>query len=117
MNDSLTSFLFGRLLTEALPLLVYLTGIVLALVWMARHPLPATFCLAGCAVLLLTTVAVILFQYSLLGQRLEDGMTNERYASNSAYLGYGSAGGRALGVGLLVAAALAGRSGRRPTRD
>ena len=117
MNDSLSSFLFSRLLMEALPLLVSVTGIVLALVWMARHPLPATFCLAGCAILSLTTVAAILFQYSLLSRRFENGMSNEQYASASAYLGYGAAIGRAAGVGLLVVAALAGRGGRRLRRD
>ena len=60
-SSALTPFM-AMLLGQSPTLLVYLVGIVIAVVRMPRHPRPATFVLIGCVLLLAASIVSSLAQ-------------------------------------------------------
>ena len=106
--DNASSILLSRLTHEALPLLVCLTGGILALVWLGRKPLRAALCLSGRAVLFLTTLSSALLHASFEGRMIAGDLDRSQFIQRLQAIWYLSIGGRSLGVGLLIAASLVG---------
>jgi len=94
-SSSLTPLMFQ------LPyLLVYVIGIVVALVYISKHPVPATCVLLGCGLNLLLNLVTLAMQYShSMGAA---GMTFPIYAITNVL--------RAAGLAMVIAAAFVGRS-------
>ena len=99
------SFLTRQLPYLAPALVVYLTGVVLALVYLRRHAAPAVLVLIASVLLIVVSLAVPLLQ----GYLLEQGM------GWMMWVAIGGSVLRSVGFGLLLAAAFIGR--RRLSAD
>ena len=106
------SILTSRLLAESPLLLAAVVGIILAAVMLRHSALLCT--IFGCAILLLGTVTVAVIQSALFESRISGELPVERFANYSNLLGIGTGLLRAVAFGLVLAAALIGRS--RPRR-
>ena len=100
---------FSQLLTMSPILLVYLAGIVLALVNWQHHPSPARFVLFASLLLLVVSVGqAFVFQY-LVFERVERGWTVAQSGVALAAMGTITSLLHAGGLCLLLAAAFVGR--------
>lgn len=106
MNSATTPFV-GILLGGMPLLLVYLVGIILALVWWARWPQVCAIVLAGCLVLLLTGIVHPLLQAQMITSQSSAGVAS--VGQRLAMLAMIATVFRAIGFGLLIWAAFAGR--------
>ena len=105
----LTTQTLQQILTLAPVLLVYLAGIVLALVHWQRYPSPARFALFASAALLVVSVAQALVYHYLLMERIERGWTAAQAGVLLAAAGFIFSLLHAAGLGLLLAGVFAGR--------
>lgn len=111
MSDIITQFLM-QLLGQTPMLLVYLFGMVIALVFWRRCPSTAVLVLLGSGLLLLASVAgTFAFQYII--QSWHDwGWRSEKMGTVLTTLGLVNSLMGALGFALLLAAAFVGRRGQ-----
>ena len=108
MNSPGTSVLLSRLLSESPLLLVAVIGIILAAVILRRA---ALFCsLFGCILLLVGTLVGALIQSSLVESQTDRRTPREDLAAYYNILGIGTGLVRAVSFGLILTAALLGRS-------
>jgi hypothetical protein len=104
--NSATPFL--SILLGGIPLLlVYLVGIILALVWWSRWPQVCAIVLAGCLVLLLTGIVHPLLQAQMIANRGSGSAAS--IGQSLAMISMIATVFRAVGFGLLIWAAFAGR--------
>jgi len=101
--------MLNQLLTQAPVLLVYFIGLILCAVWWRRAPTAAMLALAGCGLLLLTTIGFAWLQNQMIQSRMSSGTTAAAYAQSLMWVSVGGAIFRAAGFGLLLAAVFAGR--------
>jgi hypothetical protein len=111
MNPA-ASFLLQQLAYASPALLVYLAGVVLAIVFIRKYPTPAMLTLGGGVVLLITTVVLTLVQFYLFRYRLESGWSAAEYSRVLSTITLVANIIRALGLSLWLAAVFVGR--RRP---
>jgi len=112
MNGSAgTSILVYRLLAESPLLLAAVAGIVLGAVMLRRAA--RICCIHSCATLLVGTLIVAFIQSALFESRMTSGISNERFATYSNLLGYGTGVMRGVAFGLVVTAAVVGRGRSR----
>ena len=101
-----------QLLQQSPVLLVYLIGIVMAIVFWRRSPSASILVILGAGLLLLSSVTLpFVFQYILYSQR-DHVSTSEGLSTVFVVLGLISGFVHAVGLGFFIAAAFAGR-GRR----
>lgn len=103
------SYLLQQIAYSIPGLLAYLAGLILALIFIRKYPVPAMLTLVGSLILLVTTVGIILTQFYLFRSRLQYGWSGSDY---SRMLGIVSITGnilRALGLGFWLAAVFVGR--------
>ena len=105
MNTSMAPFL-GMLMGAVPLLLVYMVGIVLAVVWWGRWPQVCGLVFAGCAILLVIGIVQPLIQSSIVINRTG---TAASIGPTLAMLGMIATIIRAVGFGLLIWGAFAGR--------
>lgn len=102
---------FLQQLAYQLPLLlVYLAGAIVAALMMRRNRAAALLCLVGCAVSLLTILAVTGLQGWLNGARLRADWPMARYAQAMTMVGLMGAILRPVGVALILVAVFVGRT-------
>jgi len=100
---------FTQLLTTSPVLLVYVIGAVMAIVNLQRYPGAARLTLAGCVLLFVIAVAqAFAFQYVIF-ERAQLGWTAANVGVVFTVLGVITSLMHAAGLGLLLAAAFAGR--------
>jgi hypothetical protein len=113
MGDSI---LLQQLIPQIPLLMVYLAGMVLAVVFWGRASGPAIMTVLGCGVLITTTL-VMAFVYSSMFERLREGnMTNEQFAQTMRAIGMVGSAGRAGGLLLIIIAVFTGRTRPQPER-
>jgi hypothetical protein len=105
MNTTMTPFL-GMLLGAAPLLVVYLVGILLAIVWWGRWPQACGLVLAGCSILFIAGIVQPLIQSQIMLNRSGN---LQSVGQTLAMLGMIFTIVRAAGFGLLIWAAFTGR--------
>ena len=112
--DSAASFSFlGQQLAYSLPqLLVYLAGLILAIVFFRKYSAAALLVLCGSIVLLFTSLGQTFIQFYLFRARLESGGSAAGYAQMLSIVSVIASIMRALGLGLWLAAVFAGRKSK-----
>lgn len=110
MHEPLLQYMLRNLTPQSPLLLLYLAGMLLAVIFMAKRTAPALLVALGCGGLLLTTLASTASFWFVMKLREENDWNAEKV--NSVYLSVGLAYSlcRVLGTGLLLAAAFVGRS-------
>ena len=110
-NSALTPF-WGMLITQFPILLIYLIGILIAVVRLPRHPRPAAFVLIGCTLLLASTVLGTVAQMWVFQNRSASAAsTGQILLVINGVLAFVRAGAFAL----LIAAAFIGRRELEPS--
>lgn len=119
MEEPGMSFLWRQLAYQIPGLIVYLVGVILALVWFGRARGPAALCLLGCGLLILTALAVSGIQAYFFQQRFEAGLPDQRMAQAMNVVAVAGNIVRAVGIGLVIAAVFVGRrvERRHPPND
>jgi hypothetical protein len=117
MDDAVTMF-FKQLAHGAPVLLVYVVGLILALVFWRRCPLPCALALIGTGLLLVATLAqMLVFVYLVRGQ-LSRGWSQVQFSWMLSANAFAGGFFRAVGFGLVLAAVFvrrpSDRSGRPP---
>jgi len=100
-----------QLLSQVPTSLACIVGGALALVYWTRHPLACRFLLAGCLVYLIASVGGSLATGWLIARANNGGMMSS-VNMQAAAIGLVASLVRAAGIGLLIAAALTGRTPR-----
>jgi len=108
MNPANT-FLLQQIAYASPALLVYLAGVVLAIVFIRKYPTPAMITLGGGLVLLITTVILTLVQFFLFRYRLENAWSAAEYSRVLSMITLVANIVRALGLSLWLAAVFVGR--------
>jgi hypothetical protein len=93
-------------------LIVYLVCIVLAAIFVRKHPLASMLALAGAVILLVNVIAIAVIQGYFFQARITNGWTAVEYANITRVIGLIGAVVRALGSALLVAAIFVGRKAK-----
>ena len=109
MSESSVSYLLQQLLYQAPMFLVYLAGLILALVYLGRHPAAAGLTLAACGLLLVTALGVSIAQASLIEMRESQGWDLQKYGMVMSGIGFGGSLVRALALAMLLVAVFVGR--------
>ncbi|MGZ9272457.1 MAG: hypothetical protein ACXW6T_25315 [Candidatus Binatia bacterium] len=108
-----TSSIMLQQLAYATPsLIVYLVGMVLAVIFLRKYPGPALLTLLAAIILLVTTVGVAFGQAYLATQRLEYGWSAVQYSQRLYLVTIPGSILRALGAALLLAAVFVGRKSK-----
>jgi hypothetical protein len=107
MGDSL---FLQQIAPQAPLLVVYLLGMVLAVVFWTRCPGAAIVTVLGCGVLVVTTLVMAFVQASMIERQRSGAMTGEQFAAAMRAVGFVGSAGRALGLGVIVAAVFMGRA-------
>jgi hypothetical protein len=116
--DSIVFQLYLQLAGQAPVLLVYLVGMILAVVFWRRCPGPSALTLAATALLLVTALVQTLLVLYLTRARMELGWSNATYAAVWSANALAGSVIRAVALGLLLAAVFLGRKGvPRPWPD
>ncbi len=97
------------LATQTPVLLVYVAGLVLAIVYWSRYPRPCAFTLAAVVLLLATSIGQSLFSTYLLELRHHHRWEMDRFQWLSSVSYWVGSFLRALGSGLLLTAVFVGR--------
>jgi hypothetical protein len=105
MNN--TTMLYSGLMGAGVPIFVYIVGIVLAIIWWSRWPQCCALVLGGLLVLLLTSVMQPFFAQQIIGNRSSS--TTATIGQQMVMMTVIVSLFRALGTGLLIWAAFAGR--------
>lgn len=109
MNETDDTFLFTvltQLAGQAPVLLAYLVGVILALVFWQRSPVPALLTLIAMVLFLMTTLVQSVLVHYLVRVSADSGMTLGWMLSANAVIGSVL---RAMAVGLMLAAVFTGR--------
>jgi hypothetical protein len=107
--DNLLLHVLSQLAVQAPALLVYLGGMILALVFLRRSPGPSALTLAATGLLLVTSVAQSLASVYLVRARADLGWTDARLSAVLLANGLAGSALRAVAFGLLLAAVFVGR--------
>ncbi len=113
MNTDALSFFFGQLGAQTPALLVYLAGVIAAIVFLRRARMPSLACLLGCGLMIITTLAVTAIQAWMLQLHLDGSWPASRYGQAMSMIGIVSGAIRAVGLALVVAAVFLGREPAR----
>ncbi len=113
--DGWGSFLTQQLAYAAPALLVYLVGMVLAVIFIRKYPGPAILTLLGTGILLVTTIGIALAQVHFMRLRVESGWTTARYGQMSSVVSIAGSMLRGLGLALWLAAVFVGRKSKTIT--
>jgi hypothetical protein len=116
MIDPSVKFLLGQLAYQSPTLLVYLAGVLLAILFMPRHRNASILTLLGFGLLLATAIAGIGLQSYIVQQHTDGVMKVEQFAQLSASLGICTNVLRAAGMAMVLAAVFAGRGQSAETR-
>jgi hypothetical protein len=112
MDSASFSFL-GQQLAYSLPqLLVYLAGLILAIIFFRKYSTSALLVLCGSVVLLLTSLGQTFIQFYLFRARVESGWSAAGYARMLSIVFVVASILRALGLALWLAAVFAGRKSK-----
>ena len=116
MNDSNSLYLnaLWQWLPQLPTWLVLLGGLIVALTQRARHPRPAGFVVAAVAVLGVSSAVYPFVSMWLISARISHAWTMQTYGIYALVIGVGFHLLMALGYGLLLAAAFAGRGTASP---
>jgi len=109
--NGFSAALFPQLLAQAPTLLACVVGCILALVYWPQHRRACAFLAGGCLIYLLASLGGNVATAHLLAQATAAG-TRASIGSQMAALGFASGLLRAAGLGLLIVAALIGRTPR-----
>jgi hypothetical protein len=115
VGGSFLSFVWQQFPVQAPSLITYLVGLFLAVASLRRCPGPAVLVLLATGLLLLTTIGGTLVQSYLIQGQTRGGLGMQRVALVMSLVAIVRSLAHALGIGLLLAAAFAGR-GRPPGR-
>ena len=110
--NSAASFLLQQIAYSSPMLLVYLAGVVLAIVFIRKYATSAMLVLCGSAILLITTISQTLVQFYLFRARIESGWTAAGYAQVQSIVSLVASIMRALGLSLWLAAVFVGRKSK-----
>jgi len=106
--------MFQQLAYAAPSLIVYLVGMVLAVIFIRKYLMPAILTLLAVIILLVTTVGVSFGQAYLATQRLEYGWSAVQYSQRLYLVSIPGSILRGLGAALLLAAVFVGRKTKEP---
>jgi hypothetical protein len=109
MGEAGTLFLLSQLGYQAPSLLVYLVAFILAVVYRGRASTASVLTLIGVAILVVTTIGVAVSQAWLVDTRQDAAYDQAEFARRMSVVGIAGSCGRAVGLGLLVAAIFVGR--------
>jgi hypothetical protein len=112
MDNLLIPFL-SQLAAQAPALLVYLVGLILALVFLGRYPGPAALTLVAAGLLLLTSLAQPLLSLYLFRARAEFGWSDAQLGAMASANALAGSALRAVAFGLLLTAVFIGRRVRQ----
>jgi hypothetical protein len=110
--DGWGSFLTQQLAYAAPALIVYLVGMVLAVIFIRKYPGPAILTLLATIILLVTTIGIAMAQVHFMRLRVEPGWTTARYGQVMSVVSIAGSMLRALGLALLLAAVFVGRKSK-----
>lgn len=110
--NSAAPYLLQQLGYATPQLLVYLVGLVLAIVFLRKYPASAMLTLCGSMVLLLTTLGLTFTQFYLFRARFEYGWSTAGYAQVLSLVSLLASIMRALGLALWLAAVFVGRKSK-----
>jgi len=111
-NAMNSSFLIQQIAFAGPVLVVYLVGMVLAVIFIKKYPVPAILTLLAMIVLLGTIFGVTFVQTYLIRARLGSGGSMASYSTMTSMVSIIGSIMRALGSGLLLAAVFVGRKGQ-----
>jgi hypothetical protein len=112
MDSASFSFL-GQQLAYSLPqLLVYLVGLILAIIFFRKYSTAALLVLCGSIVLLVTSLGQTFIQFYLFRARVESGWSAAGYAQMLLIVSMVANIIRALGLALWLAAVFVGRKSK-----
>jgi hypothetical protein len=110
--NAATSFLLEQLAYSVPALLVYLAGLVLAIIFIRKYSVSAMLTLCGSVILLITTIGLTFAQFYLFRSRLEYGWSPARYGQVLGVVSIVATIIRALGLSLWLAAVFVGRKSK-----
>ena len=113
--DGWGSVLAQQLAYAAPALIVYLVGMVLAVIFIRKYPGPAILTLLATVILLVTTIGTALAQVYFMRLRVESGWTTARYGQMMSVVSIAGSMLRALGLALWLAAVFVGRKSKTIT--
>ena len=93
-------------------LLVYVVGIILALVFWGRHRMPSMLTMIACVVMLVASIGQTILWHTLLQMRDSLGWPMQKYGSMMSMVSLVSSVVRAIALGVLLAAVFAARGPR-----
>ena len=112
---STISFMIQQLAYAVPTLIVYLVGMVLAVIFVRKYPRPALLTLFATIILLVTTVGITFAQGYLSTLRLEYGWSQIQYGQRLSLVSIPGSILRGLGTALLLAAVFVGRKSKTIT--
>ena len=107
-----SSFVIQQLAYASPALLVYLVGMVLAVIFIRKYPGAAILTLLATIILLGTTIGLTLAQAYSMRLRFESGWTPARYSQIMSVLSIAASIMRGLGLALWLAAVFVGRKSK-----
>jgi hypothetical protein len=110
--NSATSFLLQQLTYSVPALLVYVAGLVLAIIFLRKYPASAMLTLCGSVALLVTTIGLSLAQFYIFRYRLEYGWSSATYSQVLLIVSLVANIIRALGLALWLTAVFVGRKSK-----
>jgi hypothetical protein len=110
--SSTTSLLFQQLAYAVPVLVVYLLGLILAVIFIKKYPGPAILTLIGIVILTATIFGISFTQAYLNEVRITSGWPFEKYSQTMSLVSLTGSIMRALGSALLVAAIFVGRKSK-----
>ena len=112
MNSPTTSFLVQQLAYAGPVLVVYLVGIVLAVIFIKKYSGPAILTLLATVILLVNTLATASAQAYLMRLRFDSAWTITQYSQMMSVVSIAGSIARCLGSALLLAAVFVGRKSK-----
>ncbi len=112
MNSPTTSFLVQQLAYSSLAIVVYLVGLVLAVIFIKKYPVPAILTLLAAVILLVNVLGTAGAQTYLMRLRFESNWTIAQYGDMMSLVSIIGSISRALGSALLLAAVFVGRKSK-----
>ena len=106
------SFLIQQLAYASPVIVVYLVGIVLAVIFIKKYPGPAILTLLGAVILLVNALGTAGAQAYLMRLRFDSNWTIAQYAEMMSLVSIIGSIARALGSALLLAAVFVGRKSK-----
>lgn len=110
--NSAASFLWQQIGYFAPVILVYLAGLVMAIIFFTKYPTSSLLILCGSVVLLFTTIGQVFIQFYLFRARVDSGWSAAGYAQMLSIVSLVANVLRALGLALWLAAVFVGRKSK-----